>query len=83
MKRDSKLSAILHVLLHMAEGGDKPATSETLAAAMQTHPVVLRRLMAGLREAGLVAPARALGAVRRALRTPESPQAPQGFSCNQ
>jgi len=58
---NSQLSDVLHVLLHMAEGGDKPATSETLAAAMQTHPVVLRRLMAGLREAGLVASAKGHG----------------------
>lgn len=31
-----------------------PTTSETLARAMDTHPVVVRRVMAGLREAGLV-----------------------------
>ncbi len=53
MKRDSKLSGVLHVLLHMAEL-EGPATSETLARAMQTNPVVVRRLMAGLRDAGLV-----------------------------
>lgn len=32
-----------------------PVTSEALAAAMNTNPVVLRRFMAGLREAGFVA----------------------------
>lgn len=53
MKRNSQLSDVLHVLLHMAEG-DGPSTSETLAAAMQTNPVVLRRLMGGLRHAGFV-----------------------------
>jgi DNA-binding IscR family transcriptional regulator len=42
------------VLLHMAER-DEPATSESLAAAMKTNPVVLRRLMTGLRHAGFVA----------------------------
>ncbi len=60
MKQSSQLSDVLHVLLHMAEG-DGPATSEALAAAMQTNPVVLRRLMAGLREAGLVASAKGHG----------------------
>jgi DNA-binding IscR family transcriptional regulator len=53
MKRDSRLSGVLHVLLHMAEQG-RPATSETLAKAMQTNPVVIRRIMAGLRERGYV-----------------------------
>ena len=51
MKSNSQLSDVLHVLLHMAER-DAPMTSDTLAAAMQTHPVVLRRLMGGLRDAG-------------------------------
>ena len=53
MKRDSRLSGVLHVLLHMAEQ-DGPATSEVLAKAMDTNPVVIRRIMAGLREAGHV-----------------------------
>ena len=53
MKRDSRLSGVLHVLLHMAEA-DGPLTSENLAKAMQTNPVVIRRTLAGLREAGLV-----------------------------
>jgi DNA-binding IscR family transcriptional regulator len=53
VKRDSKLSGVLHVLLHMADARE-PITSETLARAMQTHPVVVRRTMAGLREAGFV-----------------------------
>jgi DNA-binding IscR family transcriptional regulator len=53
MRRDSRLSGVLHVLLHMAEQPG-PQTSETLARAMNTNPVVVRRIMAGLREQGLV-----------------------------
>lgn len=53
MKRDSRLSGVLHVLLHMAEVA-KPMTSETMAKAMHTNPVVIRRIMAGLRDAGFV-----------------------------
>jgi DNA-binding IscR family transcriptional regulator len=53
MKRDSKLSGVLHVLLHMI-GSGKPATSEELAKAMMTNPVVIRRVLAGLREEGFV-----------------------------
>jgi len=53
MKKDSKLSGVLHVLLHMAEY-KKPVTSEVLAKAMGTNPVVVRRVMSGLREQGYV-----------------------------
>lgn len=53
MKRDSRLSGVVHVLLHMAERPG-PTTSEVLARAMETHPVVIRRIMAGLRDQGLV-----------------------------
>src|SRR6202163_4954540 len=53
MKRDSRLSGVLHVLLHMIDL-DKPATSEQLAKAMMTNPVVVRRIMAGLRDDGFV-----------------------------
>lgn len=53
MRRDSKLSGVLHILLHMAEQHG-PVTSETLAKAMDTNPVVIRRIMAGLRDKGYV-----------------------------
>lgn len=53
MKRDSRLSGVLHVLLHMAEA-DVPMTSEALAKMMKTNPVVIRRVLAGLREHQLV-----------------------------
>lgn len=53
MRRDSRLSGVLHVLLHMAEHTE-PQTSEALARAMTTNPVVIRRTMAGLRERGFV-----------------------------
>jgi DNA-binding IscR family transcriptional regulator len=53
MKYDSRLSGVLHVLLHMAEM-EGPVTSERLAKAMSTNPVVVRRVMAGLRAQGYV-----------------------------
>lgn len=53
MSRDSRLSGVLHVLLHMAQF-EGPVTSEVLARAMSTNPAVVRRVMAGLREAGYV-----------------------------
>jgi DNA-binding IscR family transcriptional regulator len=53
MKRDSKFSGVLHILLHMC-GADTPLTSEELAQTMRTNPVVVRRLLGGLRDTGLV-----------------------------
>lgn len=53
MKRDSRLSSVLHALLHMAEQ-DEPVTSDALARCLGTNPVVVRRTMAYLRKAGVV-----------------------------
>ncbi len=53
MNRNSRLSGVLHVLLHMAEHKDR-VTSDDLARIMQTNPAVIRRIMAGLRERGYV-----------------------------
>lgn len=53
MKKSTKFSDVLHILLHMTDSKD-PITSENLAKAMQTNPVVVRRIMAGLREQGFV-----------------------------
>jgi Rrf2 family protein len=54
MIRNERLSAALHVLLHMAERPERPMTSEEMAACVRTNPVVIRRTFAGLREAGIV-----------------------------
>jgi Rrf2 family protein len=53
MRTDSRLSRMLHVLLHMARH-DQPFTSEQIAKMLDTNPVVVRRTMAGLRDAGYV-----------------------------
>jgi DNA-binding IscR family transcriptional regulator len=53
MKRDSKLSGVLHILLHMVQA-DRPITSEKMAEMMQTNPVVIRTILAGLRKRGFV-----------------------------
>lgn len=53
MKRDSRLSVMLHTILHMADAG-RPMTSVELAQHMSTNPVVVRRAMAGLRRAGIL-----------------------------
>ena len=53
MKRDSRLSSVLHALLHMAEQPG-PMTSDALAQCLGTNPVVVRRTMGFLRDAGIV-----------------------------
>ncbi len=61
MKRDGKFSTALHILAHLAEAGARPTVSEDLAAHLSTNPVVVRRALAGLREAGIVASAKGHG----------------------
>lgn len=60
MKRSTRLSGVLHVLLHMAEL-DGPVTSDTMAVIMGTNAVVIRRIMSGLRDAGMVRSAKGHG----------------------
>jgi Rrf2 family protein len=53
LRKDSRLSRVLHVLLHMARH-DAPFTSEEIARMLRTDPTVVRRTLAGLRDAGFV-----------------------------
>ena len=61
MKRNSRLSVALHVLLHMAQRPDAAMTSEEMAVCAGTNPVVIRRAFAGLREAGIVSSSKGHG----------------------
>ena len=60
MNRDTRLSDVLHVLLHL-DHVKEPRTSEFLAKSMGTNPAVFRRTMAGLRNAGYVQSGRGHG----------------------
>ncbi|VVM36502.1 Rrf2 family transcriptional regulator [Pseudomonas fluorescens] len=53
MRNDTRLSRMLHVLIHMARH-EQPATSDTIAQMLGTNPVVVRRTMALLKEEGYV-----------------------------
>lgn len=53
MRQDSRLSRVLHVLLHMQDAG-APMTSEDISRMLGTNPAVVRRTMGGLRSAGYV-----------------------------
>ncbi|MGH8782525.1 RrF2 family transcriptional regulator [Paraburkholderia sp.] len=53
MRSDSRLSRMLHVLIHM-DRHDAPMTSEKIAGMLCTHAVVVRRMLGGLRDSGYV-----------------------------
>ncbi|MEP3668926.1 MAG: Rrf2 family transcriptional regulator [Roseibium sp.] len=53
MRTDSRLPRVLHVLLHLDQL-DEPVTSERIGEMLNTNPSLVRRTMAGLREAGFV-----------------------------
>ncbi|MCK8782259.1 Rrf2 family transcriptional regulator [Rhizobium sp. NTR19] len=53
MRQDSRLSRMLHVLIHIGQH-DGAMTSEMIAKMLDANPVVIRRTMAGLREEGYV-----------------------------
>lgn len=53
MRKDSRLSRMLHVLVHMHHL-EQPVTSDNIAIMLGTNPVVVRRTMSLLREQGYV-----------------------------
>ena len=70
MKRNSRLSVALHVLLHLAQRPDGAMTSTEMAVCAGTNPVVIRRAFAGLREAGIVSSRKGHGGGWRLARPP-------------
>lgn len=53
MRQDSRLSRMLHILIHM-DRHDGAMTSDMIASMLDANPVVIRRTMAGLRDQGYV-----------------------------
>jgi Rrf2 family protein len=53
MSSDLRLARIVHVLIHMDHHG-AVSSSETIARMLETNPVVVRRLLGTLRDAGYV-----------------------------
>lgn len=71
MIRNGRLSHVLHALLHMADHETRtgaPMTSDQLSQCLSSHPVVVRRIMAGLRQQGLVASEKGHGGGWRLIR---------------
>lgn len=53
MRADFRLARMLHVLTHI-HGRKGTTSSEEIAVMLNTNPVLVRRMMAGLRTAGYV-----------------------------
>jgi Rrf2 family protein len=54
MSISSRFAVAVHTLTLLALNGEEPVTSEEIASSVNTHPVVIRRLLGRLRQAGLV-----------------------------
>jgi Rrf2 family protein len=54
MKANSRLALALHALGHLAAAPDEPRTSAQIARHNRTNPVVVRRVLGLLRDAGIV-----------------------------
>ena len=60
MRRDHRLSRMLHALIHMADM-DRPLTSDAIAGMLGTPAPAVRLMMGGLRERGIVTSAKGHG----------------------
>ncbi|QJX46668.1 Rrf2 family transcriptional regulator [Hymenobacter taeanensis] len=58
---NTRFAVATHILAYLAHSQGQPVSSEVLASSVGTHPVVVRRLMGNLREAGLVQSQRGAG----------------------
>lgn len=54
MKRNSRFSLALHAVSHMVYDAEEAQTSSEIAEHAGTNPVVIRRVLGKLREAGLL-----------------------------
>jgi Rrf2 family protein len=71
MTRSSRFVVATHVLTLLAYGGGEAMTSEIIAGSVNTNPVVIRRILAMLARAGLVASQEGAGGGVRLARRAE------------
>lgn len=70
MKRNSRLSLALHTLGHMATEPEIMSRSTDIASHAGTNPVVVRRVLGYLRQAGLLISEKGRGGGWRLARSP-------------
>ncbi len=61
MTGNSRFAASVHMLSYLAYKAGAPVTSSEIASSVDTHPVVIRRLLSALVKARLVVPHKGVG----------------------
>jgi Rrf2 family protein len=54
MSRDTRLSTAIHILMVLFGAKDKLTQSDYIAGSVNTNPVIIRRLLGMLKEAGII-----------------------------
>jgi len=72
LKRNGRLALALHTLSHMARDPDSVRTSSDIADHAGTNPVVVRRVLGRLRQAGLLISEKGHAGGWRLARAPEA-----------
>ena len=68
----SRFATAVHILALLAHEAENALTSDYIASSVNTNPVVIRRLLRSLAEAGLVTSVRGTAGGSRLARTPKS-----------
>jgi len=72
MNNNTRFTVAIHILTLLAYCGPEPLTSEFIAGSVNTNPVVIRRILANLRQAGLVSSQGGPGGGWQLLKAPET-----------
>ncbi|HEX8154571.1 MAG TPA: Rrf2 family transcriptional regulator [Thermoanaerobaculia bacterium] len=71
MTTSSRFATAIHILTLLGHERDEPVTSELIAGSVNTNPVVIRRLLRALADAGLVTSVPGTSGGSRLARRPE------------